>query len=56
MDMPPLLEFDTSDNPLREDSILTEAIVLDADGTVAVPDGPDLGVEVDEDKLQKYVT
>jgi len=53
-DDPPLLEFDTSENPLREDSILTEPIGLEADGTVRVPRGPGLGVEVLEEKLRKY--
>jgi D-galactarolactone cycloisomerase len=49
-----VLEFDRSANPLREDTILTEPIRLEADGTVKVPNGPGLGVEVDEDKLKKY--
>ena len=49
-----MLEFDTSENPLRDDTILTEPIVLERDGMVRVPDGPGLGIEVDEAKLAKY--
>ena len=54
LDDPPMLEFDTSENPLRDDSILTEPIEVQRDGTVVLPDGPGLGVTVDEDKLLKY--
>jgi D-galactarolactone cycloisomerase len=53
-DMPSMLEFDTSDNPLRDDSILAEPIRLETDGTVMVPSGPGLGVEVNEEKLVRY--
>jgi len=49
-----VLEFDRSDNPLREDTILTQPLRLESDGTVKVPSGPGLGVEVDENKLKKY--
>jgi len=49
-----VLEFDRSANPLREDTILTEPVRLETDGTVKVPQGPGLGFHVDEDKLKKY--
>jgi D-galactarolactone cycloisomerase len=54
LDVPPPLEFDTSENPLRDDSLLLEPIRLETDGTVVVPDGPGLGVTVDEEKLFRY--
>jgi D-galactarolactone cycloisomerase len=54
LDDPPLLEFDTSESPLRDDSILTVPLELEADGTVKVPCGPGLGVEVNEEMLGKY--
>ena len=34
--------------------ILKEPMVMDSSGCVAVPEGPGLGVTVDEDALQKY--
>ena len=55
LDDPPLLEFDTSDSPLRDDTILAEPIVLNADGTVSVPTSPGPGVEIDEDKVAHFV-
>ena len=39
LDVPPL-EFDTAENPLRDDSILLKLIRLETDGTVVIPDGP----------------
>jgi D-galactarolactone cycloisomerase len=51
---PPLLEFDTSENPLRDDALLTHPIEVERDGPVAVPTGPGLGVEVDEAVLARY--
>lgn len=53
-DAPPPLEFDTSENPLRDDSLLLEPIEVEPDGMVRVPDGPGLGICVDEDKLAQY--
>lgn len=49
----PVIEFDRTRNPLRDD-LLTEAFTLDADGYVQVPTGPGLGVEVDLDVLEHY--
>jgi L-alanine-DL-glutamate epimerase-like enolase superfamily enzyme len=40
--------------PEARDGLLTEPIRVDADGTVAVPDKPGLGIEIDEDKLVRY--
>lgn len=42
----PLLEFDVGENPIRSD-LLTIPLVP-VDGWMAIPDGPGLGVEVDE--------
>jgi D-galactarolactone cycloisomerase len=40
--------------PAARDGLLTEPIAVAADGTVAVPDKPGLGIELDEDKLAYY--
>lgn len=49
----PLLECDMSRNPLR-DSIF--ALHPDAAGTVALPDGPGLGLEIDIGALAGFIT
>jgi D-galactarolactone cycloisomerase len=41
-------------NPLRDD-LLVQGFTL-ADGALAVPTGPGLGIEIDEDQLRRYVT
>jgi L-alanine-DL-glutamate epimerase-like enolase superfamily enzyme len=40
--------------PEARDGLLTEPIRVDADGTVAVPDTPGLGIELDEHKLARF--
>jgi D-galactarolactone cycloisomerase len=50
---PPMLEFEQTPNPLR-DHMATVPIVLGEGGTVAIPQGPGLGIEVDRAVLQKY--
>ena len=40
--------------PEARDGILIDPIRVASDGTVAVPDVPGLGIEVDEDKLARY--
>jgi D-galactarolactone cycloisomerase len=40
--------------PEARDGLLAEPIGVAADGTVAIPDGPGLGIELDEDKLARY--
>jgi len=40
--------------PEARDGILAEPIRVAPDGTVAVPDVPGLGIELDEDKLARY--
>lgn len=48
----PMLEFDRTHNPLRDDLLTTRFELID--GCVAVPSGPGLGVEIDEDKLAAF--
>ena len=49
----PILEHDVGENPIRTD-ILTEPLTLD-DGWMTIPDGPGLGIEVDEVALRRLV-
>lgn len=49
---PSLVEYDTSENPLRDD-LLVEPIRPRA-GMLAVPTGPGLGIEVDETVLRRF--
>jgi len=49
---PLLFEFDRSENPLRHE-ILTDPFDPTG-GDLPVPDGPGLGVEVDEDAVERY--
>jgi L-rhamnonate dehydratase len=48
----PYLEYNVTDNPLRRD-LLTHPI-RPRDGVVAVPTGPGLGIEINEDTVQRY--
>ena len=47
-----MIEFDRNLNPLR-DELLTERIAM-VDGRVPVPQGPGLGIEIDEAVLARY--
>lgn len=49
----PWLEFDRSQNPLREE-LSPEPFVADEDGQVAIPSGPGLGIEMDEAAIERY--
>jgi L-alanine-DL-glutamate epimerase-like enolase superfamily enzyme len=40
--------------PERRDFMLAEPLRIDADGCLAVPDGPGLGIELDEEALAHY--
>jgi L-alanine-DL-glutamate epimerase-like enolase superfamily enzyme len=40
--------------PEARDGILTEAILVDSDGTVPVPEKPGFGIEIDEERLRRY--
>ncbi|MDB5392087.1 MAG: yitF [Planctomycetaceae bacterium] len=49
----PMLEFDTFENPFREE-IVTRPFQLEQ-GYITVPTGPGLGIEVNEEVLKKYL-
>ena len=49
----PLIECDMSHNPMR-DAIFAPRPA--SDGMLAVPDGPGLGIEIDPERLQPFVT
>jgi D-galactarolactone cycloisomerase len=48
----PMIEYDRTHNPLRDD-LLTERFRL-VDGAIEIPSGPGLGVEIDEGQLRRY--
>jgi len=50
----PLLELDHLENPFREE-LSPKPFKIDQQGYVAVPTGPGLGIEVDEDGVKKYL-
>jgi len=49
---PVLFEFDRSENPLRHE--ILESPFDPTGGSLRVPDGPGLGIEVDEDAVERY--
>jgi len=51
--LPPLLELDRTENPLRDEILATPLQI--AGGYVKVPEGPGLGVEVDEKAIKMHV-
>jgi D-galactarolactone cycloisomerase len=48
----PLFEFDPSHNPFRD---LCGTVGVRADGRIAIPQGPGLGIELDPRQFQEYV-
>jgi D-galactarolactone cycloisomerase len=51
---PPMFEFDQTENPMR-DAVIRQRIRFDpADGCVAVPDGPGLGVDVIPEAVAEF--
>ena len=50
---PVLLEYDLGANPLRTD-ILRSPLLAD-DGFIRVPEGPGLGIEIDQEAIERYV-
>lgn len=49
----PLFEYDCSPNPLR-DELVVGGFPLDAEGGIAIPAQPGLGIEIDPDTLERY--
>jgi L-alanine-DL-glutamate epimerase-like enolase superfamily enzyme len=48
-----IFEFCMSDSPLRHE-ITHERFTIDVDGNIAVPEGPGLGVTINEETIEKY--
>ena len=48
-----ILEMDRNPNPLREE-LIREPVRIDSESCVTMPQGPGLGIEIDENILQKY--
>jgi len=48
----PMLEYDTTENPLRTDLLVEPLLVVD--GAIQLPNGSGLGVKVDERALARY--
>ena len=46
-----LLEYDRSDNPVRE-ALFDESLSVRDEGTVAVPTNPGIGLEIDRERLE----
>ncbi|WP_180899707.1 mandelate racemase/muconate lactonizing enzyme family protein [Martelella soudanensis] len=49
----PMLEYDMSHNPLRE-AIFAD--LPDADGHIAIPDGPGLGRDINRESIEPFIT
>jgi D-galactarolactone cycloisomerase len=49
----PMLEYDVTENPFRT-QLPTQPIEIQSDGNVAVPDGPGLGIEIDERAFERF--
>ena len=50
--MQPILEYDTSSHPFRRD--LISPAVIQRDGSVDIPQGPGLGIEINRGVLERY--
>jgi L-rhamnonate dehydratase len=48
-----LQEYCVADTPINQ-TLVKEKMPVDADGYIAVPTGPGLGIELDEDVLERY--
>jgi len=53
MPKPNLLEFDRSSNPIREE--MEKSLILREGSYVKVPDGPGLGIKIDESSIGKFM-
>jgi D-galactarolactone cycloisomerase len=52
---PALFEFDCTENPFR-DAVVKQRFLLEADGCIAVPAGPGLGVQVVREAVDEFRT
>jgi D-galactarolactone cycloisomerase len=50
--MPPLLEFEQTENPFRD--LLAKEPIVQVKGKVQIPQGAGLGIEIDRAILDKY--
>ncbi len=50
---PPLLEYDVTENPFRDDVVVGDPFALES-GCLRVPAGPGLGIEINEEALRRY--
>ncbi len=48
-----ILEYCVSESPLRWE-VARKKIEVDAEGCVPVPDGPGLGIELNEETIERY--
>jgi len=53
MPKPNLLEFDRSSNPIREE--MEKSLIVREGSYVKVPDGPGLGIKIDESSIGKFM-
>ena len=47
-----LIEYDVGENPLRDE--LVTATIKPSNGTLRIPEGPGLGIELRPDTLERY--
>jgi len=47
------LEYNVCENPMLRE-IIANPLTLDPDGTIAVPNGAGLGIEIDEAAVQRF--
>ena len=52
LDQLPMMELDRTENDLRD--ILIKPLLEPKEGYLKVPDKPGLGIEVDQEALEKY--
>ena len=47
------LEYNVCENPMLRE-IIANPVAMDPDGTIAVPDGPGLGIEINEAAVRRF--
>jgi D-galactarolactone cycloisomerase len=48
----PMLEFDRSEHPFRQEVLVTP--IEHQNGVVKIPDGPGLGIEINRDAIKRF--